>query len=122
VVARWTMANMWLHSLRHYITDSKQLRNRAMSVDLFVVGQSEDGAERAVAIVTEQNDARLFRCWIEHIEMWRMPAGVDRDTKINVTQHARVRVVHHLHTRCRSLTCSCLSLRITALIWLPFLL
>jgi len=63
---------------------------------LFVWGEAEVGVEAAVAIVTKQNDARLFGSRIENIQVRWMPPGVNRNVKVKVRQHTAVAVVGSL--------------------------
>ena len=53
-------------------------------MDLFVGGEREVSTERAVAVVTKQNDARTLRSRVEHVQVRRMPTGMDRDTQLDV--------------------------------------
>jgi len=63
---------------------------------LFIVGECEVSAHQAVAIVSEQHDARLLGKRVKRLQVGRMPARVDCNRHLDVTQYAVVRVRQHL--------------------------
>ena len=65
-------------------------------MDLFVSGEGEVGTKTTVAVVTKQHNTRLLCLWVEHVEVGRVPAGVDRDAKVKVGQDAVVAIVERL--------------------------
>ena len=57
---------------------------RMCLLNLLVGSQRQVGAQTAVTIMAEKDDARVFGVWIEHVEVSGMPPRVDRNSQIEV--------------------------------------